>query len=164
MAKAFSEFLLHRLGIPLHRRDNTKIRITFLSRQTRFRRILNENQLIDALKQNDNYSVNLVNFDRFVFVDAFRSCFPIDLIICRTVKFEDQLEITRNTDILIGIHGAGLTHLLFLPDWATIFELYVLTMNFNAHVTNDRMNNYAQTIDITVTTRDATGTWPVYAA
>lgn len=34
------------------------------------------------------------------------------------------MEITRNTDIFIGIHGAGLTHLLFLPKWATLFELY----------------------------------------
>lgn len=40
------------------------------------------------------------------------------------MKFRDQLEISRNTDILIGMHGAGLTHLLFLPKWATIFELY----------------------------------------
>ncbi|RXG69537.1 EGF domain-specific O-linked N-acetylglucosamine transferase [Armadillidium vulgare] len=28
------------------------------------------------------------------------------------------------TDILIGIHGSGLTHLLFLPDWAVVIELY----------------------------------------
>lgn len=32
--------------------------------------------------------------------------------------------MTRNTDIFIGMHGAGLTHLLFLPKWATLFELY----------------------------------------
>ena len=32
--------------------------------------------------------------------------------------------MTHNTDILVGIHGAGLTHLLFLPDWAEVFELY----------------------------------------
>jgi len=36
----------------------------------------------------------------------------------------DYFAITRNTDILIGMHGAGLTHLLFLPNWACIFELY----------------------------------------
>ena len=24
----------------------------------------------------------------------------------------------------VGIHGAGLTHLLFLPDWAHVLELY----------------------------------------
>lgn len=45
-------------------------------------------------------------------------------ITFRTTKFTKQLEITRNTDILIGMHGAGLTHLLFLPNWATIFEIY----------------------------------------
>lgn len=40
------------------------------------------------------------------------------------MSFKEQLKVTRNTDILIGIHGAGLTHLLFLPKWATLFELY----------------------------------------
>lgn len=35
-----------------------------------------------------------------------------------------QLEIIRNTDILVSMHGAGLTHLLFLPNWGTVFELY----------------------------------------
>jgi protein O-GlcNAc transferase len=39
------------------------------------------------------------------------------------MPFEDQLNITLNTDILIGMHGSGLTHLLFLPDWAVLFEL-----------------------------------------
>ena len=26
--------------------------------------------------------------------------------------------------VQVGIHGAGLTHLLFLPDWAHVVELY----------------------------------------
>lgn len=42
----------------------------------------------------------------------------------RNISFKAQLKITRNTDIFIGMHGAGLTHLLFLPKWATLFELY----------------------------------------
>lgn len=41
----------------------------------------------------------------------------------KKVSFKKQLQITRNTDIFIGIHGAGLTHLLFLPDWAAVFEM-----------------------------------------
>uniref|UniRef100_A0A8K9WSD1 EGF domain-specific O-linked N-acetylglucosamine (GlcNAc) transferase n=1 Tax=Oncorhynchus mykiss TaxID=8022 RepID=A0A8K9WSD1_ONCMY len=45
-------------------------------------------------------------------------------LVCRDVPFLEQLSITHNSDIFIGIHGAGLTHLLFLPDWAVIFELY----------------------------------------
>lgn len=35
-----------------------------------------------------------------------------------------QIEIIHNTDVFIGIHGAGLTHMLFLPEWASVFELY----------------------------------------
>ncbi|KAG8557079.1 hypothetical protein GDO81_018327 [Engystomops pustulosus] len=42
----------------------------------------------------------------------------------RSLGFLEQLQITHNSDIFIGMHGAGLTHLLFLPDWAVIFELY----------------------------------------
>ena len=38
--------------------------------------------------------------------------------------FREQLKIIQNTDILVGIHGAGLAHMLFLPDWAAVFELY----------------------------------------
>ncbi|CAJ0602346.1 unnamed protein product [Cylicocyclus nassatus] len=38
--------------------------------------------------------------------------------------FLSQLNSTHNSDIFIGMHGAGLTHLLFLPDWAAIMELY----------------------------------------
>ncbi|GLG99759.1 EGF domain-specific O-linked N-acetylglucosamine transferase, partial [Gryllus bimaculatus] len=48
----------------------------------------------------------------------------IQVIYNRQLQFKQQLEITYNTDIFIGIHGAGLTHLLFLPDWAVVFELY----------------------------------------
>ncbi|CAO4380710.1 unnamed protein product [Caenorhabditis nigoni] len=40
------------------------------------------------------------------------------------IPFLRQLNTTSQTDIFIGMHGAGLTHLLFLPDWAGIFEIY----------------------------------------
>lgn len=123
---------MHRLQIPLHDQINNKLRITFLSRQTKYRRILNENELVNALEQNQNYSVKHVNFDRllYYFIDlSFLFCLTfIFVYFFRNMKFVDQLEISRNTDILIGIHGAGLTHLLFLPDWATIFELFVQKM------------------------------------
>lgn len=38
------------------------------------------------------------------------------------VRFTEE---SIDTDLcLLGMHGAGLTHLLFLPDWATIFEIH----------------------------------------
>lgn len=101
---AFSKHILHRLEIPFHKRRNKRIRITFLSRETKYRRVLNENELVASLKDNEDYEVIKVIYDK-------------------NMPFKQQLEISRNSDILIGIHGAGLTHLLFLPEWAAVFEL-----------------------------------------
>lgn len=47
------------------------------------------------------------------------------IVYDKNVPFLEQLEITHNTDVFIGMHGAGLTHLLFLPTWAAVFEVYV---------------------------------------
>ena len=33
------------------------------------------------------------------------------------------IQHSHNSDLFIGMHGAGLTHSLFLPDWAAVFEL-----------------------------------------
>ncbi|KAG5343293.1 EOGT transferase, partial [Acromyrmex heyeri] len=103
--KAFGDHVLHRLQISLHPRKDRKIRITLLSRDTQYRKILNENELVKALKENPEYKVNKMVYNK-------------------NVSFKKQLEITRNSDIFIGIHGAGLTHLMFLPDWAAVFEIY----------------------------------------
>lgn len=99
--------MLHRLDIkrdpPSEKRR--KVRITFLSRNTNYRNVLNEKDLIKRISSNKDYEVKRVVFDR-------------------KLRFIDQLKITRNTDVFVGIHGAGLTHLLFLPKWATCFELF----------------------------------------
>ena len=83
----------------------TKLRITFLSRATKHRQVMNEDELIKKISLNKEYDVQKVSYGR-------------------NISFRDQLSITRNTDIFIGMHGAGLTHLLFLPKWATLFEIY----------------------------------------
>lgn len=102
---AFSKHILHRLKIPLHKRSDRKIHVTLLSRDTTYRRILNEKELIAGLQKNLDYVVKRVVYNR-------------------DMDFKKQLESTYNTDIFIGIHGAGLSHLMFLPDWAVLFELY----------------------------------------
>ncbi|KAJ0181813.1 hypothetical protein K1T71_002535 [Dendrolimus kikuchii] len=102
---AFSKHILHSLQIKLHPRNDDKIRVTLLSRGTTYRGILNENDILSALSNLEGYSVKRVVYDR-------------------KIPFTKQLEITYNTDVFIGMHGAGLTHLLFLPDWAAVFEVY----------------------------------------
>lgn len=83
-----------------------KIRITLISRSTKFRRVLNEHQLVVALQEKSkNFQVNVVDFNH-------------------QMPFLEQVKIVANTDVLIGMHGAGLTHCLFLPDYGVLFELY----------------------------------------
>ncbi|KAJ8258554.1 hypothetical protein COCON_G00175660 [Conger conger] len=104
--RAFSQHVLHRLQIPQNGPKKGKIRVTLLARSTEYRRILNQQELINALKTVPSFEVKLVDY-KF-----------------KDISFLDQIRITHNSDIFIGMHGAGLTHLLFLPDWAVIFELY----------------------------------------
>ncbi|MBN3296612.1 EOGT transferase, partial [Amia calva] len=104
--KAFSQHVLHRLHIIQEGPKDRKIRVTLLSRSTEYRRILNQFELIKALKTVPLFEVTQVDYKY------------------KEIPFLEQIKITHNSDIFIGMHGAGLTHLLFLPDWAVIFELY----------------------------------------
>lgn len=210
---AFSRHLLHRLRITeggQARGPDRRVHITLLSRDTKYRRILNERQLIKALEKNKTYVVRKVCMcvcelwgDLSVTVILWESiclfvyfCFLLMLFVCliylpyscypfpchlslfflllalpsflplclfsfisshflsifflpclpfhhhyhyifslspfrsstqaeysHKMDFRLQLQNDQWSDIFIGMHGAGLTHLLFLPDWAVIFEL-----------------------------------------
>ncbi|XP_076468746.1 EGF domain-specific O-linked N-acetylglucosamine transferase-like [Babylonia areolata] len=105
MMKAFSHYLVHRLKLPQHGPLQNKIRVTMLARSTKYRQILNQVELVRALQTDFEFDVRVVDF-------------------VRTMPFLEQIEISHNSDIFIGMHGAGLTHMLFQPDWAVVIELY----------------------------------------
>jgi capsular polysaccharide biosynthesis protein len=46
------------------------------------------------------------------------------------ISFADQLRIVRDTDILVGVHGAGLTHGMFLRKGSVMVELLLETLKF----------------------------------
>ncbi|XP_063797008.1 EGF domain-specific O-linked N-acetylglucosamine transferase [Pseudophryne corroboree] len=104
--RAFSQHVLYRLNVSQETLKEEKIRVTILIRSTEYRKILNLDKLVLALKNVPLFQVNVVDYKY------------------RTLGFLEQLRITHNSDIFIGMHGAGLTHSLFLPDWAVVFELY----------------------------------------
>ncbi|XP_069062680.1 EGF domain-specific O-linked N-acetylglucosamine transferase [Pleurodeles waltl] len=104
--RAFSQHVLHRLKVTQEGCKDGRIRVTILMRSTDYRRILNLTELRNALKTVLTFHVKVVDFKY------------------KDLGFVDQLRVTHNSDIFIGIHGAGLTHLLFLPDWSVVFELY----------------------------------------
>lgn len=130
LVHAFSKFVLHRLKIPKRSvsDDSSKIRVTLLSRDTPYRRILNEHQLVSKLSSQPDFLVRKVHCSSPQSMDATLSNLGtflcnFQVVFTHNTDFRQQLAIIQQTDILVGMHGAGLTHLLFLPDWAAVFEL-----------------------------------------
>jgi protein O-GlcNAc transferase len=105
--RAFSEHSLHRFKVKQNGPLQDKVRVTFLARNTKFRNVLNEAEIVKTLKNKLKKDIELkvVTYDM-------------------STSFVDQITQTYNSDIFMAMHGAGLTHLLFLPHWATVFEVY----------------------------------------
>ncbi|KAL3837057.1 hypothetical protein ACJMK2_022444 [Sinanodonta woodiana] len=58
---------------------------------------------------------------------ALRNNFPDAVVKGRlldSMPMEDQLAWIRDTDILVGMHGAGMTHSIYLPKHAALFEMF----------------------------------------
>ena len=106
--KAFNRFLMERLDVKQERNSTSPdepIRIGLLSRGTAYRQILNQQEIEKALKGLSGTKFEVLNYHW-------------------QMPFLDQMKQSHNLDIFIGMHGAGLTHMLFMPDWAAVFEVY----------------------------------------
>lgn len=91
----FADRVIGFYGIPdpVPRTRDDPIRITFIDRQGR--KLRGQQELFDELgKRYQHISIRLVDF--------------------ATVSFVEQITIARETEILVGVHGAGLTHTLFM--------------------------------------------------
>jgi len=52
------------------------------------------------------------------------------------LTFEEQIMVDITTDIMVGPHGAGLMHNIFMPDRAVLIELHIDGSNANQHFHN----------------------------
>jgi hypothetical protein len=62
-----------------------------------------ESQLLDRLKAIPGVELQAVDFAK--------------------ISFEEQIRCIAQTDLLLGVHGNGLSHALFLPDQAAVIEI-----------------------------------------
>jgi capsular polysaccharide biosynthesis protein len=49
------------------------------------------------------------------------------------LPFTEQLRLVGETDILLGMHGAGLSHMLFLPRHGALIEFEPIGQGENMH-------------------------------
>ena len=47
-----------------------------------------------------------------------------EVVALASLRFEDQIRKMRSTNVLVGAHGAGLMHVLFLADEAVLLEIH----------------------------------------
>ncbi|CAK7227208.1 hypothetical protein SCUCBS95973_006465 [Sporothrix curviconia] len=82
--------------------DDKKIRVTFVDRKdVNTRRLADQDRLLDALRAAYGGANGTVR---------------VDAVDFGTLPFAEQLRVARATDVLVGVHGAGLTHTMFLRE------------------------------------------------
>mmetsp|Transcript_27880 Transcript_27880/g.66394 ORF Transcript_27880/g.66394 Transcript_27880/m.66394 type:complete len:697 (+) Transcript_27880:173-2263(+) len=87
--------------------------------------IKNDKEVVDALKDLERRG-GFADGRVMVLVEADYNGIPL----------EEQLKIDVQTDVMVGPHGAGLTHSLFMPDRAHLIELFVDGSGANKHFHN----------------------------
>ncbi|KAJ5721165.1 uncharacterized protein N7483_009099 [Penicillium malachiteum] len=90
-------------------------------------------------RQNDKIIFTFINrvsgrrlVDMEEYLDQLSKMFPqvkIQSIDFAAISYKDQLQIIQNTDIFAGIHGAGLTHGIFLPPGSAMVEILPYNLN-----------------------------------
>ena len=103
LVKAFVSRVLRLYDVPTPPRSKAEVVAKFI-RRTNTRKLINETELIASAKRAvPHLNIEIVDFAGF--------------------SFAEQLKIVRETDLLIGVHGAGLTHTMFLPPGSAVVEI-----------------------------------------
>jgi protein O-GlcNAc transferase len=104
LIQTFVHRVLDFYNIPHETKHNIhKATITFVDRKDKRHLVGQAKLLADLRKRYSHANIQAVDFADY--------------------SLEDQIAIARKTDILVGVHGAGLTHSLFLEPGSAVIEI-----------------------------------------
>lgn len=103
LVKTFASRALALYDVATPIKDDDNVIVTYI-RRTNTRKLLDEDAHMQALRREiPHMKLNVVDFE--------------------AISFAEQLKIVRGTDLLVGVHGAGLTHLMFLQPGSALIEI-----------------------------------------
>ncbi|KAF3911693.1 hypothetical protein AA313_de0203880 [Arthrobotrys entomopaga] len=112
IADSIRKRTLNHFGIPLANRDS-QITVTFINRVGR-RKLLNFDELDRELEQRyPDVTINRPQFEK--------------------MTLREQINMIARTDVLIGVHGAALTNIFFLPPQASVVEILPKGLNLKLY-------------------------------
>ncbi|EED11803.1 glycosyltransferase, putative [Talaromyces stipitatus ATCC 10500] len=91
--------------------DSSTILVTYIDRRQKRRLIDQEEYLREVQERFPHIRVQNVDF--------------------ASIPFKEQICILQKTDILVGVHGAGLPHAMFLKPKSVVVEILPSSCNFN---------------------------------
>ena len=94
--------LLRNAAYSRYRSCSKSVFFTIIKRDSKCRRILNYDEM-EKLVRSFNRTVSVVKFEK--------------------VSFGRQIDIMRNTEVLITVHGAALTNIVFMRPGTTLVEI-----------------------------------------
>lgn len=110
LLRTFSDRVLSFYNVEPWKPHNDEIVITYIDR--RRRRLVGQESYLEQLQlQDPHVKIQLIDFE--------------------SISFAEQIKIVRETDILVGVHGAGLTHGIFLPEGSVMVEILPEGLNHN---------------------------------
>lgn len=112
LVRTFARRVLDHYGIQDHqpRREDQQVVLTYIDR-SKSRMLLNHTELFDALQAQ----------------------YPHVRVDFAGISFAQQLEIIQHTDVLVGVHGAGMTHEIFLTPGSALVEILPPGLNYRGY-------------------------------
>ncbi|KAK2745274.1 hypothetical protein FQN57_003969 [Myotisia sp. PD_48] len=108
LLRVFSNRVLDHYQVDRSKPREEQIVVTFIDRKSR--RLTHQESYLEALSKN-------------------MSQIKVQSIDFAAIPFKEQLKVARATDVLVGVHGAGLTHSMFLREGSVVVE--ILPRDFN---------------------------------
>lgn len=108
LLRAFSRRVLDFCQIDTHTQHGGDLILTFIDRKTNRRLIDGQSYLEELQAKVPHVKIQAIDF--------------------AALPFREQVRIARETDILVGVHGAGLTHGMFLPEGSVMVEILPETL------------------------------------